>query len=619
MAQQALYRKWRSQTFSDLKGQDAISQTLLNAVREGRIAHAYLFCGPRGTGKTSSARLLAKAVNCERPINGEPCNQCLSCVEINEGRSPDVIEIDAASNTSVDNIRELRNNANLMSVGGRYKVYILDEAHMLSGAAFNALLKILEEPPGHVIFVLATTEAHKMMATIISRCQRFDFRRFTMADTVARLRHVAAGEGLTLEPGAVELLARAAQGGMRDALSLLDQAITYSGQTITAEAVLRMLGLSDPGKLRGLLEAIAEGHAADALHTLNVLIEDGADTRQLHGQLADEWRALMLARAGADLTVVMERTADEAAAAKSLAERFSPEELLACARAFARQDGNARSLPVPQMALELLILECLAIRRGAPTMAQPMPPIALTSLTQPSAPHPEPRREPPAHLREVRAEPRAAQSEPPSHVAHQTPSREPAPLPGPSRQTMPATPPDLAHLLEQAQREWLNVRRVCKTRSPSVSALLVSAKPVMVEPDDPPVLVLQASYDFHLQKLKTPQSREAVEWAIAQVLETPVRLRVIAASGASQPARAGRGARQGLAAQEPPVTRRDAPPPASNGHSEGPPPAKVAAKKAPASIEEEAVADPVVREILRQGKMEVVKVQPIEATADDDD
>ncbi|HEX9067155.1 MAG TPA: hypothetical protein VF807_00190, partial [Ktedonobacterales bacterium] len=467
-----------------------------------------------------------------------------------------------------------------------------------------------------------TTEAHKMMATIISRCQRFDFRRFTMADTVARLRHVANGEGLTLEPGAVELLARTAQGGMRDALSLLDQAITYSGQAITAEAVLRMLGLSDPGKLRGLLEAIAEGRAAEALHMLNTLIADGADPRQLHGQLADEWRALMLARAGADLTVVMERTADEAAAAKSLAERFSPEELLACARAFARQDGNARSLPVPQMALELLILECLAIRRGAPTMAQPAPPIALTSLAQPapqiSAHQPEPRREPLAHLREVRAEPRATQPEPPGHVARQTPTREPAPLLEPSRQTMPATPPDLAHLLEQAQREWLNVRRVCKTRSPSVSALLVSAKPVMVEPDDPPVLVLQASYDFHLQKLKTPQSREAVEWAIAQVLETPVRLRVIAASGTSQPARTGKGARQDLAAQEPPTTRRDAPPPTSNGHSEGPPPAKAAAKKAPASIEEEAVADPVVREILRQGKMEVVKVQPIETTADDD-
>ncbi|HEU5347900.1 MAG TPA: DNA polymerase III subunit gamma/tau, partial [Ktedonobacterales bacterium] len=244
MASQSLYRKWRSQSFADLVGQEGVVRTLLNAVRDGRLAHAYLFCGPRGTGKTSVARLLAKAVNCQNPRDGEPCNECTSCQEITAGRSPDVIEIDAASNTGVDNIRELRENVNMLGSGGHHKVYVIDEVHMLSTAAFNALLKTLEEPPPHVIFVLATTEAHKVLATIVSRCQRFDFQRIRMRDITAHLRHVAEGEGLHLEPAAAEMIARAAQGGMRDALSLLDQAITFCGTRIDAESTRRMLGLA---------------------------------------------------------------------------------------------------------------------------------------------------------------------------------------------------------------------------------------------------------------------------------------------------------------------------------------------------------------------------------------
>src|SRR5215471_11459885 len=184
MASQSLYRKWRSQTFADLVGQEAVTGTLLNAVREGRLAHAYLFCGPRGTGKTSAARLLAKAINCANPRDGEPCNECLSCREITVGHSPDVIEIDAASNTGVDNIRDLRETVNLLASGGRYRVIVVDEVHMLSTAAFNALLKTLEEPPPHIIFVLATTEAHKVLPTVVSRCQSFTFRRIGMRDLV---------------------------------------------------------------------------------------------------------------------------------------------------------------------------------------------------------------------------------------------------------------------------------------------------------------------------------------------------------------------------------------------------------------------------------------------------
>src|SRR5512146_205845 len=275
MASQSLYRKWRSQSFSDLVGQEAVVRTLLNAVREGRLSHAYLFCGPRGTGKTSVARLLAKAVNCQNPRDGEPCNECVSCPELTAGRSPDVIEIDAASNTGVDNIRDLREHVNMLGSGGHHKVYVIDEVHMLSTAAFNALLKTLEEPPPHVIFVLATTEAHKVLPTIISRCQRFDFHRIRMRDIVAHLHHIAEGEGLTLEPAAAEMIARAAQGGMRDALSLLDQAITFCGTEIDAQSIRGMLGLADPAALRALIEAVADQNTADGLERIHALVSGG--------------------------------------------------------------------------------------------------------------------------------------------------------------------------------------------------------------------------------------------------------------------------------------------------------------------------------------------------------
>src|SRR5258707_5239576 len=387
MASHSLYRKWRSQTFSDLVGQEPVVRTLLNAVREGRLAHAYLFCGPRGTGKTSAARLLAKAVNCANPRDGEPCNECLSCREIMAGHSPDVIEIDAASNTGVDNIRELRQNANLAGSGGRYKVYVVDEVHMLSTAAFNALLKTLEEPPPHIIFVLATTEAHKVLPTVVSRCQRFDFRRISLRVIVERLQQVAAGEELELEPAAADLLARAAQGGLRDALSLLDQAIAFCGSRIDLERTRAMLGLADPGALRRLILCVAEQQAAEGLGLIDELVTAGADLRQLNAQLAEELRALVLARAGADVAQIMDRTDEEARELVALAARFTLEELAACARVFARNETPARGLPVPQLALELSFLDCLGFKARGGQPAQPAAsPTAAISAMPPAPP-----------------------------------------------------------------------------------------------------------------------------------------------------------------------------------------------------------------------------------------
>src|ERR1700730_11583350 len=267
----ALYSIHRPQRFDDLVGQQAAVQTLKNALSADRVAHAYLFSGIRGTGKTSTARILAKAVNCENRVDGEPCNQCPPCLAITDSSATDLIEIDAASNRGIDEIRDLREKAKYLPALLRRKVYIIDEAHQLTPEAFNALLKTLEEPPGHVLFILCTTEAHKLPATIISRCQRFDFRRITAEDIAARLQHIAGREGLTVDHPALELIAAMAQGSMRDAITMLDQMASAGVERIDADSVRRQLGLVSSTDIAGLLVGAARGEAAFVLRDLDRL------------------------------------------------------------------------------------------------------------------------------------------------------------------------------------------------------------------------------------------------------------------------------------------------------------------------------------------------------------
>lgn len=326
MAYVALYRKWRPQGFDSLVGQEAVRTALTNALETGRIAHAYLFAGPRGTGKTSTAKILAKAVNCEHGPTPNPCNKCQNCMRINDGTSMDVFEIDAASNRGIDEIRDLREKVAFAPVNGRYKVYIIDEVHMLTTEAFNALLKTLEEPPPHVIFILATTEPHKIPATIHSRCQRFDFKRVTDSDIVKRLSEVADGSGIAADDDALQLIAVQADGGMRDALSLLDQCGVMA-ERVSAETVRSVLGIVGREALRELVKAVGEGNVPKSLELLETLLAGGKDVKQIITELAEYLRAVLLYKASPEYREIYLTDTKEAIAA--MEGLFSTDRLMA--------------------------------------------------------------------------------------------------------------------------------------------------------------------------------------------------------------------------------------------------------------------------------------------------
>ncbi|UZJ78978.1 DNA polymerase III subunit gamma/tau [Fictibacillus sp. KU28468] len=307
MSYQALYRVWRPQSFHDVVGQEHITKTIQNALMQDKLSHAYLFSGPRGTGKTSAAKIIAKAVNCEKAPTAEPCNECDNCIGITNGSISDVLEIDAASNTGVDDIRDIRDKVKFAPSAVRYKVYIIDEVHMLSTGAFNALLKTLEEPPPHVIFILATTEPHKIPLTIISRCQRFDFKRISSQSIVDRMKTILDSNSIIPDDDALHLLARAAEGGMRDALSLLDQAISYSEDEVRVEDVLAVTGAVSQGFLSQVAAAFKEQDVAKALHVAGRLMAEGKDPVRFITDLIYYYRDMLLYQTAPGLEEVLDR------------------------------------------------------------------------------------------------------------------------------------------------------------------------------------------------------------------------------------------------------------------------------------------------------------------------
>jgi len=354
---QSLYRTWRSRTFEEVVGQGHITQTLRNAVRGGSVGHAYLLTGPRGTGKTSTARILARAVNCLQPRDGEPCNVCAPCQSILQNRCLDVMEIDAASKSKVDEMRDVIDKVGYAPTEVRRKVYVVDEVHMLSAHAFNALLKTIEEPPAHAIFLLATTDVHKVPTTITSRCQRLDFRTISMQDIVERLAYVCEQEGLQAERAALEVIAQQATGSLRDALSLLEQVRAYEDASIDVAAVEDALGLARGETLVRLADYIIAGDAGGALTLIVDLSTAGSDMRQYSKQLVEYWRDLLLMRVGAS-----RRTAgDESnAATAAQAARLSPADITAVLKAILQPDYSGRRSASAQTQLELAVVEASA-------------------------------------------------------------------------------------------------------------------------------------------------------------------------------------------------------------------------------------------------------------------
>jgi len=489
MTSQVFYRKWRPQKLAEVVGQEAITQTLTNALGSQRISHAYLFCGPRGTGKTSTARILAKAVNCLTNGNGEPCNTCDMCQAITEARSLDVIEIDAASNTGVDDIRSLREKVNYAPNLARYKVYIIDEVHMLSTSAANALLKTLEEPPAHVIFILATTEAHKILPTILSRCQRFDFRRLSQTDVVSKLQHICQTEGINIEPEATRLLARSATGSLRDAENLLEQLTTFYGSDIGLSQVQATLGITGDWRARELVKHIVSNDVSAGITTINSVNSDGLDLKQFNRELVEYLRALLLIKTGSAEGIDL--TTEDIAELKELATGASLDQILKATRLFGQLDlgfNNYSTLP-----LELAIIDCTLTReeekesRTRQPVKEIYPPHKAASRSNPPTPASPAEKSEPATTapKELKPEPVKTASQP---------------LPPPA---MAATPLEATSDIEKLRLNWKQVIETAPqdTKRTPALAILRSAgvNPMSVEND---IVSLSFKHTYHKEQIE---------------------------------------------------------------------------------------------------------------------
>ncbi len=497
----SLYRKYRPRSFAEIVGQRHVTQTLSNAIKANRIAHAYLFCGPRGTGKTTTALVLAMALNCEKGPTAQPCRECEGCRRIVAGNALDVIEIDAASNRGIDDIRELRERVGLLPAVGRMKVYIIDEVHMLTGEAFNAFLKTLEEPPPHVVFVLATTEPQRVLPTILSRCQRFDFHRLGLSDLEGVIRDIAAKEKLKVDGKAVTMLAQAADGSVRDALTLFDQAIAYAEDEVTPEVVTEILGGIDFDLLADLADILIRGSMADAFSFVERVVSEGKDLRQMVGGLIGHYRDLLLLsvdRRGREAITLPEGSAERAV---EQAKSLTTAEILRALDVLAETDRELRFTSQPRLLVELAMAR---ICGGAETAAKE-----------------------PAPRRERRAPTPAAPAPPAQPEVAEKPEVVEKPVPAPAAVAKASGETELAEIRPRWDEVIASLR---KSRKTAEAAFLREAVPVALEDG---VLLLEFSQLFHHDQM-TEKRRQLTAEAVAGIFGVEVVIKCRMASGAER-------------------------------------------------------------------------------------
>ena len=544
MSHVSFYRKWRPQSFDGLIGQERVTRTLQNAIRTNRVVHAYLFAGHRGTGKTTTARILAKALNCVQGPTPTPDNTCPNCEAIGGGYSVDVIEIDAASNRGIEEIRELRDRIRLAPTEGRYKIYIIDEAHMLTTEAANALLKTLEEPPAHAVLVLVTTEPHRLPPTILSRCQRFDFRRVSQKEIIARLSTIAQTEGFRIDDAALTLIASSADGSLRDAESILDQLVSFAEGPISSQDVQAVLGILAEEVALRFADSIIARDAAACLDLVGQVINEGKDVRQVLRTLLDHFRDLLLLKTGT-AGEVLDTTEQRLRALQQQVPPTSVEEILRALNVLSAADSEARWSPQPRLLLEIAL-----IRLCRPEMDPTLEGLRsrLSALEQRlgegagPATRPAPSTPPPA--------PPAREVTPKSPV-------KPAPkdptnaAPEPAVVAVVETPQAVAVALEDVRRSWARILEEVKKTKMFCHALLIEGVPLGVEGDHL-VIGLRSGYNFHLDNLHRPENRTVIEGAIERVLQQHLRLRCTMLDGDDEPHMSG----QAVTAQTDPVVAK---------------------------------------------------------------
>lgn len=487
MGSEVFYRKWRPQTLAQLVGQELVVETLRRAVESRKIAHAYLFCGPRGTGKTSTGRILAKVVNCPDETGGEPCDACNICRSITEGRAPDVIEIDAASNRGIDEIRSLRERVHYAPNLARYKVYIIDEVHMLTEAASNALLKTLEEPPPHVIFVLATTEPHKVLPTIMSRCQRFNFRRLSQGAIVDKLKLICQEEDINVGLESLKLIAQAATGSLRDAENLLQQLIAYYGNQIDFDQMRMALGFSSDLRVGELAKCIADGDIRTGLQIINSVDNDGIDLRQFSLGLAQYLRGLLLVKSGCEEG--LDVTAENLAEMRSVVAGVELEHLLRATKLFAGIDSRTNNYST--LPLELALVDC-----------------ALSSMAEKPT---------------LTLAPESGESSAPSQVFTKAYQETESSAANEAETSKTKHPQDINYVRGR-WKEFIQSLRG-EGSNGNLDAFLRSAcEPTTLEDD---TLTLGFYYSFHKEKIEDPKYRHLVERKLKEVFGQPYKLKCI--------------------------------------------------------------------------------------------